>query len=142
MKKLLSLSILFLSTSSLVFAGSLKPLDKSAATAELSDKTITTISAATLDGKVISDRFTGYFSKDGKAKGKFAAKPAEGPDADEGSWKVNDDGKVCVTWNHWNHGQEKCVDFYKLSNALLIVNDSNGFESLVLSRDIKSGDHV
>lgn len=140
MKKLLSLSILFLSTSS--FAVSLTPLDKSAATAELSGKTITTISAATLDGKVISDSFTGYFSQDGKVKGKFVKKPAEGPVADEGTWKVNDDGKVCVTWSHWNHAQEKCVDFYKLANALLIVNGDNGFESLVLTRDIKSGNHV
>src|SRR5579872_3053267 len=98
MKKLFSLPILFLSLSSFSFAASLSTMDKSAATAELTDKTITTISAATLNGKIISDSFTGYFSKDGKTTGKFANKPGDGPQADQGSWKVKSDGKVCVTW--------------------------------------------
>lgn len=141
MKKLL-LSIALLSISSMTFAATLSPMNKAAATTELSDKTITTISAATLDGKVISDSFTGYFSKDGKTQGKFANKPADGPQTDQGSWKVNADGKVCVTWQHWNNAQEKCVNFYKLNNALLIVNMQNGFESLVLDSDMKTGNQM
>ncbi len=142
MKKLISLPILFLSLTSISLAATLSPMNKSAATAEFSDKTITTISAATLDGKVISDSFTGYFSKDGKTTGKFANKPEDGPINDQGTWKVNADGKVCVTWQHWNNAKEKCVMFYKLSNALLIVNMDKGFESLVLDSDIKSGNQM
>ncbi len=142
MKKFAALSIALLSVSSISFAAPLSPLNKSAATNELSDKTITTIAAATLDGKIISDSFTGYFGKDGKMNGKFANKPADGPQTDQGTWKVKTDGKVCVTWDHWMEGKEKCVNFYKLSNALLIVNMSNGFESLVLNDDIKSGNHM
>ncbi|HSW69739.1 MAG TPA: hypothetical protein VLI69_06275 [Gammaproteobacteria bacterium] len=141
MKKLILLAVLF-SLSPISFAESLTPMNKSAATMELSDKTITTISAATLDGKVISDSFTGYFGKDGKMTGKFANKPAEGPQNDQGSWKVQSDGKVCVTWDHWNNAKEKCVSFYKLNNALLIVNASNGFESLILNTDMKSGNKM
>lgn len=140
MKKSL-LSIVLFSISSLSFAA-LSPMNKSMATHELSDKTITTISAATLDGKVISDSFTGYFAKDGKAQGKFANKPAEGPQADQGSWKVKSDGKVCITWDHWNDSKEKCVSFYRLNNALLIVNASNGFESLILDTDMKAGNQM
>lgn len=141
MKKLLVLSIALLSTSSISFAAP-SLMNKLAAMNELSDKTITTISAATLDGKVISDSFTGYFGKDGKMNGKFATKPANGPQTDQGTWKVKADGKVCITWEHWNEGKEKCVNFYKLSNALLIVNMSNGFESLVLNDDMKTGNQM
>jgi len=141
MKKLIC-SVLFFSLSSLSFAASLSPMDKSAAMNELSNKTITTISAATLDGKMISDQFTGYFSNDGKVKGTFANKPNDGPQADQGSWMVKPNGNVCVTWDHWNQAQEKCVSFYKLNNALLIVNMKNGFESLVLNNDIKSGNKM
>lgn len=141
MKKLL-LSIALFSLSSISFATSLTPMDKSEATTELTDKTITTISAATLNGKVIADSFTGYFGKDGKMKGQFVNKPADGPRTDQGSWKVKNNGEVCVTWEHWNSAQEKCVSFYKLSNALLIVNTNKGFESLVLNSDMKSGNHM
>lgn len=141
MKKLL-LSVALLSLSSMSFAATLSPMNQSESTSVLSDKTITTISAATLDGKIISDSFTGYFGKDGKMKGHFVNKPANGPQADQGTWKVKSDGKVCVTWEHWQNGKEKCVDFYKLSNAILIVNMDQGFESLVLNSDIKSGDQM
>ncbi|MEO8402658.1 MAG: hypothetical protein ABI597_12875 [Gammaproteobacteria bacterium] len=141
MKKLL-ISILLFSMSSISFAGSLSPANKATATSALTDKTITTISAATLDGKVISDSFTGYFGKDGKVTGKFVNKPADGPQSDQGSWNVKSDGKVCVTWEHWNEAKEKCVNFYKLNNAFLILNKNNGFESLVLYSDMKSGNQM
>ncbi len=141
MKKLLLLPVL-LSISTIGFAASLSPMNKATATSELTDKTITTISAVTLNGKVISDTFTGYFGKDGKMNGKLASKPADGPQTDQGSWKITADGKVCVTWQSWNNGQEKCVSFYKLSNALLIVNANNGFESLALDNDIQSGNRM
>lgn len=141
MKKLLSLSIALFAIPAISFAA-LSPMNKSAASHELTDKTITTISAATLDGKVISDSFTGYFGKDGKITGKFASKPADGPQTDQGSWKVKSDGKVCIMWDHWNNAKEKCVSFYKLTNGMLIVNMDNGFESLVLNSNMKSGNQM
>jgi len=142
MKKQFILSVALLSLSSICFAAPLAIMNKAAATKELSDKTITTISAATLDGKVISDSFTGYFDKNGKMNGKFQTKPANDPQTDQGSWIVKADGKVCVTWQHWNSGKEKCVNFYRLSNALLIVNMNNGFESLVLNDDMQTGNKM
>jgi hypothetical protein len=141
MKRLI-LSLLLLPLTSISFAMSLTPLNRSAATSEIADKTMTTISAATLDGKVIADSFTGYFGKDGKMMGKFANAPTDGPQSDQGTWLVKSDGKVCVTWQHWNNAKEKCVALYKLSNALLIVNASNGFESLVLASDLKPGNQM
>lgn len=143
MKKALVLFGLLFSVSSISFAApSLSPMTKSEAQKVLSDKTITTIAATTPDGSVVSDSFTGYFSKDGKVKGKLSNKPANEPQADSGVWKVSNNGLICYTYDHWNNGKEKCVTFYKLSNAVLIVNSANGFESLILDKQIQSGDQV
>jgi hypothetical protein len=143
MKKLLVVFAVLASVSSVSFAApNLVSMTKPQAMKELSDKTITTISAVTLDGKVISDSFTGYFSKDGKMSGKMATKPADGPQADQGTWMVKANGMVCITWEHWNNAKEKCVDFFKLNNALLITNADHGFESLVLDSGIQSGNQM
>lgn len=143
MKQYLTLVGALLLVPSLSSAASLSSLNKDEVTSALSDKTITTISAATLNGKVISNSFTGYFSKDGKAVGSFATKP-EGnePQTDTGTWKVNSDGMFCFKWDHWDAGQEKCVSIYKLGNGLLVINKQNGFESMILSEQIKSGNQL
>jgi len=142
MKKLLFIAVVT-SISSVCFAApSLVSMNKSQAIKELSNKTITTISAVTLNGKIIPDSFTGYFSKDGKMNGKLATQPADNPQADQGRWMVKSNGMVCITWDHWNNGKEKCVNFYKLSNALLIMNADHGFESLVLDNEIQSGNQL
>lgn len=142
MKKLLVATAVLASLSSVCFAANLTPLNKAQATKEISDKTITTIPAVTLDGKVIPNSFTGYFGKDGTTNGKLATPPNDGPQTDQGKWMVKANGAVCVTWDHWNNGKEKCVNFYKLSNALLIMNTDHGFETLVLDDQIQSGNQV
>lgn len=143
MKKLLVMFAILTSVSSIGFAApNLTPMNKAQATNALTDKTITTISAITLDGKIISDSFTGYLGKDGKVSGKMATKPADGPQTDEGKWMIKANGMVCITWDHWNSAKEKCVNLYKLKNALLIMNANLGFESLVLDDGIKSGNQM
>lgn len=143
MKKLpIAYAALMLSVSSISFANSISSMDKSDVKAALSDKTMTTISAASLNGKVIPNSFTGYFGKDGKMNGSFANKPEDAPQSDKGTWEVKGDGKVCVHWEQWFNGKEQCVYFYKLSNALLIINTDKGFESLILNDDLKSGNQM
>lgn len=142
MKKLALLSTLLLTASSISFAASLSPMNKMQAQKVFSDKTITTIAAATLNDKLIANPFTGYFSKDGKASGKFADKPDNGPQADTGTWMVKSNGMFCMTWEHWFDGKEKCLTFYKLSNGVLITNTAKGFESLVLDDQIQSGNQM
>jgi hypothetical protein len=133
---------LLLSVASLNFAASLTSLKKSEAMGTLRDKTMTTISAAALNGKIIPNSFTGYFGKDGKMNGGFVNKPEDAPQNDQGTWKVREDGKVCVVWEHWFNSKEQCVYLYKLSNGLLIINTDRGFESLVLTADLKTGNHT
>lgn len=142
MKKLLALASTLLLVPSLSFAGTLTSMNKDEVISAISDKTFTTISAATLNDKVIADSFTGYFSKDGKMSGKFEKKPEGSPQSDTGTWKVNSDGALCYKWEKWDNGKEECVAVYKLSNGLLVVNSSNGFESFILDKSIKSGNSL
>lgn len=142
MKKIILASLVLFTTTSISFAGSIYSMNKMQAKNTLNDKTITTISAITLDGKVIADSFTGYFSNDGKVMGKLANKADGSPQTDNGMWKVNNKGMVCITWEHWNNAKEKCVNFYKLSNAILITNGDKGFESLILNDQIQTGNQL
>jgi len=140
--KLLPVAAVLLSVSSFSFAATLSSMNTSDVTDVLSDKTITTISAATLNGKVLPNSFTGYFSKDGKMHGKFVKQTDGAPQSDSGTWLVKDDGSVCMTWSQWFNAKEECVTFYKLQNGLLIVGTDQNFESVILNSDIQSGDQT
>lgn len=141
MKRIPTAAVL-LSISSLSLAASISSMSKSEVTDALSDKTVTTISAATLNGKVLANTFTGYFSKDGKMNGGFAQQTEGAPQNDKGTWLVKDDGSICMTWEKWFNGKEECVYFYKLNNGLLIVGTDQNFESVILNADIKSGNQI
>lgn len=142
MKHFLALIGTLLLAPSLCMAGTLNSLKKDEVTSAFSDKTITTISAATLNGKIIKNSFTGYFSKDGKAVGSFETKPDNEQQTDTGTWKVNSDGLFCYQWDHWDANKEKCLSVYKLNNGLLVINDQGGFESMILADQIKSGNQM
>lgn len=142
MRKLVMVIAVFLSASQFSYAASLSSMNKSQASSTFTDKTITTLSAATLNGKVIQDSFSGYFGKDGKMNGKFSSKPADTPQADEGTWLTKSNGQVCFTWTHWNEGKERCVTLYKLNNAVLIIGPDNVFETLIMNDNIKSGNQL
>lgn len=142
MKRLLGFISIALLVPSLGFAGTLTSLDMEQVTSAFSDKTITTISAATLNGKLIENSFSGYFSKDGKMIGKFNKKPEGSPQNDKGSWRVDSNGMFCYKWDSWDNNKENCIGVYKLSNGLLVINSNNGFESFILDKDIKSGNNM
>lgn len=140
--RLLIATIVLLSVPSLNFASSISSMSKADITAALSDKTITTISAATLDNKVLPNSFTGYFGKDGKMAGGFAQKTEDAPQQDKGTWRVKNDGSVCMTWGQWFNGKEECVYFYKLGNGLLAIGADHNFESVILNSGIKTGNQI
>lgn len=142
MRNSLALLAILLLAPSLCLAGSLNSMGKDEVVSAFSDKTITTIPAATLNGKVIKNTFTGFFSKDGKATGAFETKPSDDPQTDTGTWKVNADGLFCYKWDHWDGGKEECVSMFKLTNGYLVINDQNGFESMILSELIKPGNQM
>lgn len=142
MKQYLALIGLLTLVPSLCFAGTITSMNQDEVTNAFSDKTITTVSAATLNGKIVKDSFTGYLSPDGKGNGSFETKPKNGPQSDTGTWKVDPEGRLCIKWDHWDNGKEQCVSIYKLSNGLLVINNKNGFESMILSEQIKPGNQM
>lgn len=145
MKKLVVLSaVALMSFSSLCLGASLSSLNNKQVNQTLENKTITTASLITLNGKLLNDNFaTVYFGKDNKVNGKFNNKPSSDPQTDEGSWLVKSNGTLCVTWQHWNQAKPICVLGYQLKNALILVNtDTKNLETLILDENIKDGNQV
>jgi hypothetical protein len=142
MKKLITSLALF-SLSTIALATSLTSLTSTQAKSAISGKTITTVSKATMNGQLVDNSFTGYFNTDGTMQGKFANPLSDGmPQTDKGTWKVQSNGQVCVTWQNWENATQRCMTFYKLTNALLIIGPNNKFETLVLDSDIQSGNQL
>lgn len=139
MAGLLGLTVSFVP---LTFAATISSMTKDEATKAFSDKTFSTVGEVTLNNQLIDNTFTGYFSKDGKMKGKFKDMPENEPQVDAGVWKVNDKGEICFKWDHWDSNKERCVTAYKLNNGFLIINSQNGFETLILNKDMSSGDSL
>lgn len=139
MKKFLSAVCILSVIPSLGFATTLTSLKKEEIIKALSDKTITTIAAVHLNGQLIDNVFSGYLSKDGKFTGKFEKKPADAPQSDAGSWRASSDGLFCYKWDHWFENKEKCLSVYKVHNGLLFISPTVGFESVVIDKNIQSG---
>lgn len=142
MKKLILASALLFSFSTASMANSLESLDQSKAKNALDNKTITTISLTTLNGKTQDNVFTGFFSKEGKTKGSFASAPADQPQTDQGTWMVQDDGKLCMTWEHWNNAKQFCMTLYKTKNSIIFINEKDKLESVVMLDKIQSGNKM
>ncbi len=141
-RKTLFLIALLLSVCTLSFGATLQSLDKKGVMTALQDKTITTIPMATLHDKLVMSRISIYFGADGKLEGKFARKIENDPQSDTGTWTVKNDGLLCANWQHWGAGKDMCVYVYDTKNSLIFANPAGYFDSLVLSRFIKSGNHV
>lgn len=129
--------------SSISFGQSMSSMTKPQITDMLSDQTITTVPLVTINDKLVDNKASIYFSKDGKLIGKFDTKPDSDPQNDLGKWEVKSAGTLCATWDHWNENKPICVDGYNVKNALVFVNnDTHKLETLVLQENIKSGNQV
>lgn len=145
MKKLILLfsALSLLTFSSLSSAASLPSQNKMEVTKQFQDKTISTIPLVTINDTLVNNTFTGYFAKDGTVKGQFATKPDNADISDTGKWKVNSDGSICVTWDHWYENKPICVMTYKVANGLILINQkTKNFETMILSAQSKQGDQL
>lgn len=140
MKKYTILSAALLSLTTLPsFSNSLHALNKAETLKLLSGNTITT-PVSKIQGEVVNNTFTGYFSKDGKMQAKFSNPLQNEPQADEGTWVIGRSGTFCVTWQHWGANKPHCMSFYKLVNGYVLVdNDSNSFESFIPTTGVARG---
>jgi hypothetical protein len=142
MKKLLIATAL-LSLSTMSFGTALHSMNKTQVMSFLGNKTITTVPLTTLNSTLIRNSFTGFFNQNGTMSGQFERNPGNGgPKKDRGHWMVKSDGLTCITWQHWDKGQEKCMTMYQLSNSLLVVGPSHNFETMILNNNVKSGNRT
>lgn len=124
-------------------AATINSLNKQELNNIISDKTISTVPVITMDNQLTQNSITVYFGKDGKITGKLTNQPANGPQNDTGTWKIEANGALCVTWQHLNNATPICVTAFKVANGLILINDKNhGFETVLLSGDIKAGNQV
>ncbi len=134
---------LMIAASQLSYSASMQSLDKEKVTKSFENHTLTTISTVTLNGKLAKNTFTGYFAKDGKMTGQLANKPDALPQGDKGTWKVKDNGELCVKWDHWESAKEVCMDIYETKNMLIFINVATGkFESAAVLEHFKEGDQM
>lgn len=144
MKKSVILSAALVSLiSAQSFAAPFHALNKEQVNKAFQNKTITTISAITMDGKLVNNTFTGYFNKD-QVNGQLANQPENSaPQNDQGTWLVKNNGALCVTWQHWNQQKPICINIYELKNAYVFINaDTGNFESMVPKNNIQDGNQL
>ncbi|GGI84780.1 hypothetical protein [Legionella impletisoli] len=141
MKK--AIAILTLLFSYATYAETLTSLSKEEVIHVFQGNTIKSVPLANLDSQLVPISFSSYFDKTGQIIGKFNKKPlGNEPQKDTGTWKVKDNGVLCITWKRWFSGKEVCALTYPLGNGYLFVNpDNNNFES-VIHKDIKSGNQI
>lgn len=121
----------------------LQPMSQDQITQTLQGNTMTSVSVSNLNGQLINNAFTGYFSQQGQMMGRFLNQPSGNqPQSDQGAWTVKQ-GNLCVTWKVWFQGQETCFAMYDLKNSYLFVNAAdNSLGTVVVKSNIKSGNQM
>lgn len=133
MKKLAILltAVTLLSFSSLSFAASLQSLSKEQIIQALQDKTITIVPLVTHNGQLINNPIIASFNKQNQINAKFSTPVDDEPQTEQGTWKVDENGMLCVTWQHWFAQKPICVFTYSFNNSLIFVNrEGNKIEML------------
>lgn len=141
-KSLIAACAILVAVTSLSFGATLNSVNKDQVKQAFVDKTFTSVPVAHLDGQSIGNTFTGYLDAQGKTWGKFAHKPANAPQTDEGAYIIKDDGALCLTWQHWFKGKQFCVYTYNTNNAYIIVGDNNSFHTVFMKSAIQQGNHI
>lgn len=94
-------------------ANGAKPLTKTQAEKQLIGNT--------MKGSIMTPQatitYSVYFSPDGRTTGKAMT------DRDHGTWKFQDDGKVCITWGKWQEAKETCTVYYKDGEQYKVFSD-------------------
>lgn len=131
-----------LTTSSVSFAMSLDSATQDQVKQMYVNKTFKSISTAQLNGKTVDNMFTGYLDDKGNMWGKFAHKPTNAPQTDQGTYMVKDDGALCITWQHWMDAKQFCIYTYETDNAYLIVGDNKVFHTAIMKNTFQDGKHI
>lgn len=129
--------------SSVGFAASLQSLNKNQIIQALQDKTITIVPLVTHDGQLINNSIFVYFSKQNQIVGKFANPVESEPLTDQGTWAVNDNNMLCVTWQQWFVRRPICVSVYNFDSSWIFVNpEGNKIEMMAFKINDEDGNQI
>lgn len=133
-------SLLAMSNSS--FADTLKPLTKTQVKNAFINKTITSVPIDILNGQAIANNFIAFLDDKGNIYGKLAQKPEHAMQTDKGAYTINNDGSVCITWQHWDDEKKFCFNVYDTKNAYLSIDQNNVFHTAFLKDLIQPGNQI
>lgn len=142
MKKQLTLFAALIASTSLSFGATLNSINQDQFKQAFIGKTFTAMKTAQLNGKEVNNSVSVFIGDQNKIKGKFADKPANGPQADEGVYTLKEDGMICINWQHWFNGKEECLSTYDTQNAYMMVDSNNVFHFSIMKFAIKAGDNL
>lgn len=78
-----------------------------------------------------------YFAPDGTVQGKALTSTIPGqPKTDQGTWKVKEDGELCMEWKHWG---SPCLRIYPLKYNYLFIMNTNHGAALLPDAEIHKG---
>lgn len=107
------------------------------------NQTLISIPWTTLGKEFFPDSLAIYYGYNNKAHAKLNNKPmTNDPQIDLGIWTVDEDGKLCITWNYWYQSLPSCTYLYDAKNSIIFLDAENTFVSLVPKTNIKSGNQL
>jgi len=68
--------------------------------------------------------------------GKVSAKIPSADEEDNGTYRITDEGKVCVTWSRWQDQKESCGRWYRDGEKIKIFDDGG---NLAVTAEIRRG---
>jgi hypothetical protein len=139
MKKHTGILLALLALSSASFADVWVSMTKPEVENAFVNKTWSSFGIFRVNGRTIANNtFIGHFDNQGHFYGKFIHPIKKGPQTDQGSYQIQDTGKICMKFQHWDEAKEFCTHVYQTKDAYIIVGTENILHTVVLKQDVKS----
>ncbi len=139
--KIILVSILTFSLSSLGYSATLQSLNKQQFEQAFINKTATSVGTVQVDGTPINTPFSMFLDNHGHIWATLVAQPSttEIPQSDEGTYTLGRDGSLYIKWNHWFQSQRLCAHIFNTQNGYVVVGCNNVFQTVFMKNSIVSG---
>lgn len=128
MKKIICLLLIFLSFNCV--ASTLNSMNKEQIEAAFSNKTFQGLIVDT------ANSFWVFLDSKGTILG---YNPSDKLKKDDGSYSINNDGTLFVTWKHWHNAKKLCINVFDAKNTLLIFDCDGGLHTIFVKDKTKEG---
>jgi len=142
MKKILAFFLLTLFATTPCFGATLVSLNKTQIIKAFVNKTATSIATDNLNGQTINNTFSMFLDDKGNIVGKMSIKPPNQPQVDKGTYTIENDGTVYLTWQHWDNAKKLCFHAYNTQNAYINVGCDMVFHTAFMKDAIRIGNQL